>query len=129
MSKMRTETPDDHFVRVDSRSGIQPHKPLINVQIDNSSSNDPPDYLDLDNRYASRSVTVTQGFSDRQSWFSKEPISMSQKIEALLVNTYVEIISTLIASFAVFNPNYFSFATALVTYIVFIAIPIHMIKT
>jgi hypothetical protein len=66
--------------------------------------------------------------SDRQSWFSKEPTSITQKMEALLVNTYVEIFSTVIASFTVFNPNYFSFATALVTYIVFIAIPVHMIK-
>ena len=44
------------------------------------------------------------------------------------MNTYVEIFSTVIASFTVFNPNYFSLATALATYIVFIAIPVHMIK-
>ena len=126
---MRTEEPDDHFVRVDSRSGLQSQKPLIHVKIDDSNSNDTPEYLEFDNRFASSSVTITRGLSDRQSWYSKEPVSITQKIEAILVNTYVEIFCTVIASFTVFNPNYFSFATALVTYIVFIAIPIHMIKT
>ena len=72
---------------------------------------------------------MIRSLDGKGQWVSKEPKTLFEKVEALLVNTYVEILSTVIASVTVFHPNYFSLVILLVTYIVFIGIPVHVIKT
>ena len=85
--------------------------------------------MDYGEPHKSERVTVIRSLDGKGQWFSKEPRTILEKIESLLVNSYVEILSTVIASVTVFHPNYFSFAILLITYIVFIGIPVHVIKT
>ena len=66
MSKNQTENldeaPDDHFVRVESRTGLPINKPLINVHIsDDQPLNDTPEYIDFGDRRESRRVTMVRG--------------------------------------------------------------------
>jgi hypothetical protein len=102
---------------------------VIDVRVEESPLNDTPEHIDFSRRYDNRATTAFKSPDYKGTWLAKEPETFVEKLQALFTNTFVEIFSTVIASVAIFHPTYFSLAMSIITYVVFIGIPAHMIQT
>ncbi len=52
---------------------------------------------------------------DKDRWLALEPETLFEKVQTIATNTYVEVIATIISAIAVFHPNWFSLAVAIIT--------------
>jgi len=52
---------------------------------------------------------------DRDRWLALEPETIFEKLQTIATNTYVEVLATVIAAFAVFHPNWFSLVVTIIT--------------